>query len=51
MTLPKAQFMHHKMDMATMATLLHRDHKDITSMVGNVSQYSNSFVFSPYYLL
>jgi hypothetical protein len=38
MTLPKAQFMHHKMVMATMATLLLRDHRDITSMVENVSQ-------------
>jgi hypothetical protein len=46
MTLPKAQFMLHKMDMATMATLL-RDHRDITSMVENVSPYSNSPVFSP----
>jgi len=47
MTLPKAQFMHHKMDMATMATLLLRDHRDITSVVENVSQYSNFLVFSP----
>jgi hypothetical protein len=47
MTLPKTQFMPHKMDMATMATLLLRDHRDITSMVENVSQYSNSLVFSP----
>jgi hypothetical protein len=30
-----------------MATLLLRDHRDITSMVESVSQYSNSLVFSP----
>jgi hypothetical protein len=40
MTQPKVQFMLHRMDMATMGTHLLRDHRVITSMVENVSEYS-----------
>jgi hypothetical protein len=40
MTQPKVQFTLHRMDMATMATHLLRDHRVITLIVANVSQYS-----------